>query len=681
MSTRFNRNDANVPDDRLFADDFIDDQNGQDADLLQILKDIGCLPCIGYGLGVASKSEVDHKVEVSAGWAYDTDGHRITITSAQEVVLTNTSGGNNYIILTHLFATDTARNAHRTGTEYQTRKHNSFQLAVQSSAPGADDICLANCKQTGTGAITVETGCRLSRSCRLVSQDKVPGVTQEEEGEEGEGSAPPPPPGQQEELPDYPKGRTVPMPIILSGTRGGEAWNGVETKLAEELGRTSLASTNISLPRTNLKAGTPLADVHVWIGDIGTGQRDGTEARKCNFTMPTKSGVSAWDADLWITDPPGYYYLVKHDESWYAKIVDSGSDWVLVEEGKEVPSGSAAEYYICPYAERYKSQAIPYKTDEETEPANVFDNIYAPRIASPVLPLVTIKDLNIGGKYKLRVASLVSGDNYTKWAEIDYYIGHERLKCWLTPVEYVTVVPVDGGLKVNTPAPSEGSDEPDGYEICYTYGAVGAEVAEPDFTNPEHPTVSTTERVTQLNIPPGNVAKVAVRAVKTRMVMRCEGVDKVLTPDYSEGAVIAGGVTLRRNRKMFTGLINESSVAASTAVLADQVPLANPVWPEKILLFNPQATGSTAQTDFEVYVHGATQPYSDGRKIQIASGGDQESIAAKDTAEIPISDYRISDTGLKVTIKNTDTGAQSFELRWGVQYREDSPSESGFDAS
>jgi len=118
MSNRFNRNDTNVADDRLFPADFQVDQNGQDADILQLAKDLGCLPCLGSGLDVTSKSEVDHKVEVAAGWAYDVDGHRITISSAQEVVLTDTAGGNNYIILAHQYDTDTARPAHRNFIRY-----------------------------------------------------------------------------------------------------------------------------------------------------------------------------------------------------------------------------------------------------------------------------------------------------------------------------------------------------------------------------------------------------------------------------------------------------------------------------------------------------------------------------------------------------------------------------------
>ncbi|MBD3285817.1 hypothetical protein GF359_05085 [candidate division WOR-3 bacterium] len=163
MSTRFNRNDVNVPDDRLFADDFITDQNGQDADLLQIAVDFGCLPCIGTGLEVTSSSEVEHKVAVSAGWCYDTNGHRITVGSSQEVILTDTAGGNNYLIISWQATTDTPRNAHRTGTEYQTRKHDSFQISVQGTAPASGEICLANCKQTGTGIITIELTERIVR--------------------------------------------------------------------------------------------------------------------------------------------------------------------------------------------------------------------------------------------------------------------------------------------------------------------------------------------------------------------------------------------------------------------------------------------------------------------------------------------------------------------------------------
>jgi len=678
MSTRFNRNDVNVPDDRLFADDFIADQNGQDADLLQLATDFGCLPCIGSGLEITSQSEVEHKVAASAGWAYDTDGRRITVGSSQDVVLTDTSGGNNYLVISWLAVTDTPRNAHRTGTSYQTRKHDSFQINVQASAPAAGQICLANCKQTGTGTISIELAERISRSCKLVSQDKVPGVEQEGETESG-GPADPPPSGQQKELPDLPRGRTVPMPIILSGTRNGESRGGIETILPEDLGRTTDAVANVTLGRFNVKAGTPLADVKIWIGDWGSGQRDGSEPRKCNFTMPTRSGVTAWDDDLWITDDPGpgYYYLVKHDETWYAKIVDSGSDWVLVEDGKEVPSGASAEYYICPYAPKYRSQAIPYKTDLVIHPDHFFPvPIHDGSFGSPVAPMVLVKDLNLGGKYKFQVASMVSSDRYTKWAEQDFIVGSDLVVCWQPTTEYLNATPVDGGVLITIPAIGVDSVLPHGYELCYVYGDDYSSLVDPSFDNEEHHTLYTSERVIELKVPPGKVVKVIARAINHRMVMKCASVAKILTPDYdTTGHIIAGGITLRRNRKMFTGTINESGVAASTAELADQVPLANPIWPEKIQLFNPQSTLENPQTDFEVYVHGSNQPYTDGRKILIASGGDQESISPKGSAELTISDYRITDSAMKISIKNLDTSAQDFELRYGIQYREDSETE------
>jgi hypothetical protein len=657
MSTRFNRNDANVSSDRLFPADFQVDQNGQDADILQLAKDLGCLPCLGSGLDVTSKSEVDHKVEVAAGWAYDVDGRRITISSTQEVVLTDTAGGNNYIILSHAYVTDTARPAHRTGTSYDTRKKDSFQLTVSNTSPGVNDIVLANCTQTGTGTITIELADRLVTSCRMIAQSMIPEVTEEDAG----GA----PPGQQNELPDYPKGRTIPMPIILQGTRNGESWSGIETILPENLGRTTAAISTLTLERVNLKSGTALADVKVWVGDWGQGQRDAVNSAKCNFTMPTKSGVSAWDDNLWITSPPGYYYLVKDDESWFSKITDSGDTWVECSEN--LPDAVSGTYYICPYAELYRTQTFPYESDAVLQVTHPHTLRHYNRIASPVAPVALIKDLNLGGKYKIKVASVITGDNYTKWAEQDFVVGSDILVCWEAASSNLTVTPVDGGVEVSIPGISSG-DTPETYEVCYVYGADPDTLAAPDFTDDTHATIHTSERVFKLDVPPGKAVKVAARAIKSRMVMRCAGLDKIVA--QSGDYVTAGGVGLRRNRKSFTGVINEANVAASSAELADHVPLPNAVWPEKIFLFNNTAS---SQSDFEVYVHGANQPYADGRKISIGTGGDYPSLASKSSGEVTISDFKITDAGMKITVKNTDTGPQTINLNYGVQYREDSP--------
>lgn len=673
MSTRFNRDDPSVKDDRLFVTDFQVDQGGQDEDLLQIAKDFGCLPCIGNGLVVTSKSESDHKVEVSTGWAYDLNGHRITLESAQnrEAELEDTSGGNNYIILSHQDDYDTPRNAHRTGTEYQTRKKDFFLISVSTSAPGINDIVLANCKQTGTGPITVLDDVwpnRLVRTCKLIPHSSIPEVAEEE----GTGTgAKPPPPGSKPELPDYPKGKgvakKVPMPIILSGTRDGSSWNGIETVLRQDLGRTAAVTNTLTLERVNLKSGTPLADVQIWIGDWGIGIRDSGNHKKCNFTMPAESGVSGWDDGLWITDPPKYYYLVRSDESWFSKITDSGDSWVICED--DLPDADSHEFYICPYAEKYRGQAFPYKTDAEI-------NLIRPKTAdqfnrtfSPVAPIVMIENLNLGGKYKLKVASVVSGDNYTQWVSTDFIVGQDLVMCWYPASENITVTPVDGGVQVTIPGKASGV-EPEAYELCYTYGLDPATIPDPDFDNPEHSTVRTSERVIKLDIPPGYAIKVIARAVSRRIIMRCSGVDKTLTP--ADSYVTAGGVGLRRNRKSFTGMIAEIDLAAQATALVDEVPLPNPIWPEKIFLFNPT---ELAQTDFEVYIHGGNQTYTSGRKIEIGTGGDEEEVAARSSVELGIQDYRITDDTMMVTIKNIGSSPQTFDLRYGVQYREDSESE------
>lgn len=661
MSTRFNRNNENVPDDRLFPDDFIDDQNGQDTDLLQLAKDFGCLPCVGEGLEVTSYNQVDHEVQVAVGWAYDKNGRRLYIESAQIVTLTDTSGNANYIMLTYKSVSSSNRPAHRTGVSYPTRLSDSFEITVRSTpAPQTDEICLANCKQTGTDTITVEITERLNISCKLVAQSMVPGVAETPPASE--------PPGSTPELPDLPKGRNVPMPIILHGTRSGAAWEGIETIMLEGYGRTTAAINALTLERVNLKSGTPLADVKIWIGDWGQGQRDSTDTKKCNFVMPTKSGCSAWDDDIWIQDPPGYYFLVKSDESWYSRITDSGSDYVICED--ELPDASVSEYFVCPYAEKYRVEASPFETDEVILSAYGINHVDYGIRRSPTSPVVTIKSLNLGGKYRLKVASMITSENFTKWAEHDFIVGSDLIFCWQSATSYLTTTPVDGGVEVTIPMPA-GTKTPEAYEICYTYGKDPATVADPSFDDPTHATIRTSEQVAKLDIPPGSVVKVSARALRHRIVMRCSGTDRVLTPDYTTvGNIFAGGVSLRRNRKAFTNPINESTVASSSTRLADQQKLANPIWVESIALFNPT---DSAKTNFEVYVHGSNQAATSGRKIQIGgSGNDASEVGARGWVQKEISDFRVTDQAMAVTIKNTYTASQDFDLRYTVQYREDS---------
>jgi hypothetical protein len=683
MSTRFNREHAEVANDRLFPDDFQVDQGGQDEDIGRLVKDLGCLPCIGGGLDVTRKSNAPPVMTVSAGWAYDIDGdygRRITVSSPTDVELpTDEYNIDRFIVIAHKFVTDTLRNAHRTGASYDTRKKDSFEITVETSL-GIGDICLAKCVQPSAGAeiqITTE-GVRLSRECKLISQDKVPGVIPE--GEEAAG--PPPPPGSKPELPDYPKGRDVPMPIILSGTRNEATWGGIETILPEELGRTTAASNMLTLERVNLKSGTALADVKVWIGDWGDGVRDGENDRKCNFAMPTVSGATAWDLGLWVSNDAGYYYLVKADESWHSKITDSGATWVICED--DLPDAASDEYYICPYAELYRLQTIPYKPDATPHIAAVHTTREYNRFASPTAPLVTAKELNLGGEYKIKVASVVSGDNYTNWAEMDFVVGSDIIPVWEPDSDFITAESVDGGLKITIPAPVQDTTVPDAYEVCFTFDK-DAVPADPSFSNEEHPTVRSRERVFKIDIPPGLRAKVYVRAIKYRMVMKDKttGDNKVITtnPDDTpnkETYVTSGGIGLRRNRKQFTGVIAEENIPVDppdNVVVADEVPLPNPIWPERIYLFNPDPKVTDPQTEFEVYIHGSNQDYLAGRKIEISSSSDHTSIGPKASVEESFTDFRITDNAMTITVKNLDTAVNRVNLRYGIQYREDSEAE------
>jgi hypothetical protein len=671
MSSRFNRNDTHVPDDRLFPDDFITDQNGQDADLLQLAKDFGCLPCLGEGLEVTEKEAVSHTIQISAGWAYDKDGHRITVESAQEASLETWDNSTNYVKIAFVSTTDTARPAHRTGVSYDTRKKDFYTITVSTDAPAVSDIVLATVRQNETNPISISLTDRIQRTCKLIPQSSIPAVAEEE----GTGTgAEPPPPGQQPELPDLPKGRTVPMPIILSGTRSGEAWGGIETVMPEELGRTTAAQTAVILERVNQKTGTPLADVKIWIGDWGQGQRDGSNLKKCNFTGPTKSGA-LWDDNLWILGPddtppgPGYYYLVKHDESWYSKITGAGNNgtanWVICEN--DLPDAVAAEYYVCPYAERYESQSQAYETDVTVSPVHVNTTRQAIRIASPVTPMALLKGLNLGGKYKFKVASLVSGDNYTKWAEADFIVGSDLVLCWEPESANLNVVAVDGGVEITIPAKASGKADPEAYELVYTYGDTPED---PDFDNTAHPTVRIKERVQKLDVPPGQKVKVKCRAIRSRQVMQCSGSPRVLTP--SDTYVVAGGVANLRNRKFFTNPISAASLATGATKVVDIQKIPNAVWPEAIMLVNLTAA---AEQDFEVYVYGSNQTYDAGRKIMIGTGGDASNVPANGgSVEKDFADFKITDPGLKLTIKNIGSGTQTFDLRYTLQYREDAGS-------
>ncbi len=673
MSTRFNRNDTHVPDDRLFPDDFITDQNGQDADLLQLAKDFGCLPCLGEGLEVTEKEAVSHTIQISAGWAYDKDGRRITVESAQEALLTAWDNTTNYVKISYVSTTDTARPAHRTAVSYNTRKKDSYVITVSTDAPGVSDIVLASVRQDETDPMSISLTDRIQRTCKLIPQSSIPEVAVEE----GTGTgAEPALPGNQPELHDLPKGRKIPMPVILSGTRNGASWDGIETVMPEELGRTATAQAAVTLERVNLKSGTPLADVKVWIGDWGTGQRDSGNAKKCNFTMPTMSGVSAWIEKLWVTDidhgkevdGPGYYYLVKSDESWFSKITDSSSSSVICEE--DLPDAYSATYYICPYADKYRAQSFPYKEELGTETPSLTHPYTVRnynRVQSPVAPVVLIKDLNLGGLYRIKTASEISGENYTKWAEADFIVGSDLLVCWEPESPNLNVVAVDGGVEITIPTHSTGSIEPEAYELVYTYGD---SPADPDFNNSAHPTIRPKERVVKLDVPPGQKVKVKCRAIRSRMAMKCSGVVKVLSP--SDTYVVAGGVANLRNRKYFTNPISASSLAASSTKVVDIQKIPNAVWPEAIMLVNLTAA---AEQDFEVYVYGSNQTYDAGRKIMIGTGGDASNVPADGgSVEKDFADFKITDPGLKLLIKNIGSSSQTFDLRYTLQYREDAGS-------
>jgi len=148
MSTKFNRNNTNVPDDKFYLNDYRVDLNGVERDQLEGIKDFEILPCIISGLTVIIPVYPATNATVTPGSTRDKDGKRIQIASTQSATLTDTAGGNNYIILAHKDSEDTPRKAYNTGVEYNTRKYDDFELTVASTY-NADDIVLGNIKKEG----------------------------------------------------------------------------------------------------------------------------------------------------------------------------------------------------------------------------------------------------------------------------------------------------------------------------------------------------------------------------------------------------------------------------------------------------------------------------------------------------------------------------------------------------
>lgn len=148
MSTKFNRNDVNAADDKFYIDDYKADLNGVEQDNFEDTQDFEDIPCIVSGLTLTPVAYPSTNVIVAAGTARDKNGKRINVPEEQIVQITDTVGGNNYIILSHKYSVDTPRKAYETGTEYNTRKYDDFELTVASSY-SADDIVLGNVKVVG----------------------------------------------------------------------------------------------------------------------------------------------------------------------------------------------------------------------------------------------------------------------------------------------------------------------------------------------------------------------------------------------------------------------------------------------------------------------------------------------------------------------------------------------------
>ncbi|MBE9570051.1 MAG: hypothetical protein IMF11_05465, partial [Proteobacteria bacterium] len=148
MSTKYNRNNANAADDKFYLNDYRTDLNGVEKDDREQTKDFELLPCIVSGLGLTPSAYPSTNVTVAPGIARDKDGKRIQLATSQLAQITDTVGGNNYVILSHKDSTDTPRKAYNTGNEYDTREYDDFELTVASTY-NQDDIVLGNVKVEG----------------------------------------------------------------------------------------------------------------------------------------------------------------------------------------------------------------------------------------------------------------------------------------------------------------------------------------------------------------------------------------------------------------------------------------------------------------------------------------------------------------------------------------------------
>ncbi|MCF6192563.1 MAG: hypothetical protein L3J76_05475 [Candidatus Hydrothermae bacterium] len=160
MAEKFNRNDPNAADDKFYLDDYRVDINGLEAEALERLRDFEVLPCILNGLDVTPITGDYTRVQVAAGSAYDADGHKIVVPVAQTVDLVDTTDNPNHILLRYATVEDTPREAYLTGTTWNTRIQDSFQIVVTTTAPSSADVVLATVTSDGTTTLTVDTSLR-----------------------------------------------------------------------------------------------------------------------------------------------------------------------------------------------------------------------------------------------------------------------------------------------------------------------------------------------------------------------------------------------------------------------------------------------------------------------------------------------------------------------------------------
>lgn len=522
MSTKFNRNDANVPDDKFYPEDYKTDVNAVEEDLEYFGEDLGVLPFIVAGLEVTSPTPTSSYVEVSAGQARDKDNHRVAVGSTQQVTLTDLVGGDNYIVLDHKYSTDTPRNAYHTGTEYNTRKYDDFELSCVGAKP-TDKIILANVKREGgqnviyTDERTGPVPTHQQNTDTHTSQDEFYVGGPEGTGKKALKAQPPPP-----------------TPTRLRLLCGWEA----------DLKKDGFAgSTDHRVSKGYVKA--------KW-GDYGSGT-GGTNS----FTV-TESDLGSYDDDEWTGQ-----YLCDSNSDLFK--VTGNTGWILTVEG-DPASGS---FVLGPNAEQYRAigEYVPKLATPDGKPVRVHgrQDIAESAVANEMF----FWGIEPGSQFRVKGQSLgswlhESDSPWTSWVTIDVLVTR------ITAALNAKATPKVGGIVISC----DSHPDADGIEIAYTED--GKTV--PDFAEKSHLYVAPAGRFTvQIPTAPKAPVKAKVRYVDKSgqagiVEEPVEAIAGTLTLDE-----VSDGKTYKRIKSAEAEMVSKAPDVSKEVVLArgDQASLAD----------------------------------------------------------------------------------------------------------